>query len=172
MAQIKKLSIKTVYGVIDVKKLLAAPGEKLDCMQVIGNVVSLKAGSSSYGEWTACEGMFEATNCETGEVSHASVLFLPDVALIPLRVALAQEGTRGVEFAIKIGVKYVNDAKPGGSVYEYTWEPLLPPDANDPITRIKAKLAALPAPEGFKALPDAINKPAAGATGKGGRGGK
>ncbi len=161
MAQIKKLSIKTVCGPVDVKKLIAAPGEKMDLMQVLGNAVAIKNGTSSFGEWTALEGVFEATNIATGEISAASVLFLPDVALIPLRVALSAEGARGVEFAIKIGVKYVNDAKPGGSVYEYTWEPLLPPSDTDPISRLKAKLLALPAPEGFTPVSKPENKTSA-----------
>jgi hypothetical protein len=154
MAQVKKISVATVCGKIDVKALLAAENEQINLMQVIGSAVGIKTGTSNYGDWTALEGVFKATNLQTGETVGASVLFLPDVALIPIRVALSQEGARGVEFAIKLGVKYARDAKPGGSVYEYTWEPLLPADASDPISRLEAKLAALalPAPAGFEAV--------------------
>lgn len=150
MANVKKLSAKTIYGSIDLKKLLAAPDETLTLFTVLGCAVGSKTGQSSYGEWTALLGQFEATHAETGEVSSGANLFLPDVALTPILVALSQEGTRGVEFAIRISAKFVDAAKTGkagGVPYEYTWEPLLPPDANDPVTRIKARLLALNAPE-------------------------
>ena len=164
MSQIKKLSVATVYGKIDLKKLLAAPGERIELMTVIGSAVGMKDGTSSYGDWRALLGIFQATNLETGEVFDASTLFLPEVAMIPITVSLAQPGTRGVEFAIKISARYAHDAKPGGSAYEYTWEPLLPPDQSDPVTRIKAKLDALrlEAPKG-----DETPKPDEGKGGKG-----
>jgi hypothetical protein len=149
MAQVKKLSVATVYGAIDLEKLIAASktGDgSMKLMQVIGNAIGKKSGQSSYGDWTALMGQFQATNLETGEVSEAAQLFLPEVALTPLLVAMAAPEARGVEFALVLSARYVKQAKPGGVPYEYTWEPLLPPDANDPITRIKARLAALPAP--------------------------
>ena len=145
-AQIKKISVKTVFGAISVKELLKAPGEFLEIMDVMGAGVSVASGTSTFGEWQALQGVFEAVNLDTGERFASSSCFLPDVALTPLLVALAAPGARGVEFAIRLGVKYVSDAKPGGSVYEYTFKPLLPPDDNDPVSRIKAKLLALAAP--------------------------
>lgn len=141
--QIKKLSAATIYGKIDLKKLLAAPDERLELFTVLGLAVGQKSGMSAYGEWTALMGQFEATNVETGETFAGAQLFLPDVALVPLQVALSAEGSRGVEFAIKISAKYAKSDKAGGAAYEYTWEPLLPPDNNDPVTRLKARLLAL-----------------------------
>ena len=167
MAQVKKLSVATVYGAIDLEKLIAASkvGDgSMPLMQVIGNAIGQKTGQSSYGDWTALTGQFQATNLETGEVSEAAQLFLPEVALIPLQVAMASPEARGVEFAITVSAKYAKSAKPGGVPYEYTWTPLLPPDANDPITRIKARLLALAPPAAKAADPaPADTKPAKGA---------
>ena len=146
MANTKKLSVATVYGAIDLKKLIGAPDSTLKIMRVIGLAVGVKQGTSPYGEWTALMGQFEATNSETGESFSAATLFLPDVALIPIQIALSQESTKGVEFAIEISAKYSNNSKPGGSAYEYVFDALLPPDQNDPISRMKARLFALAAP--------------------------
>ena len=143
---VRKLSVATVWGKIDLKELLKAPDEAMTLMTVLGSGVSTKTGTHTYGDWTALQGMFEATNAETGEVFQSSTLFLPDVALTPILVQLAGPGVTGIEFAIEVGVKYARNAKPGGAAYEYTWRPLLPPDENDPISRIKARLLALPAP--------------------------
>jgi len=161
---LKKISVATVFGKVDLKALLAAPGETIKCMRVLGLAISQKTGLSSYGEWSALLGQFQATNLVTGEVFNGSTLFLPEVALTPILVALSAQGTRGVEFAIDVHVKYVNDAKPGGSPYEYTFVPLLAPDANDPVSRLAAKVLALEAPKG--------DAPADAAADKGGKGGK
>lgn len=146
MTQIKKLSVATIFGKISIKDLLAAPETTMPVMRVIGLAMGVKKGDSNYGEWTALLGTFQCTNLQTGEASEAATLFLPEVALIPIQVALSAEGVRGVEFAIDISVRYVENGKPGGVPYEYTWTPLLPPDQNDPITRIKNKLLALQGP--------------------------
>lgn len=159
MANTKKLSVATVCGAIDLKKLIAAPNSTLKLMRVIGLAVGTKQGHSSYGEWTSLLGQFEAVNIETGETHSASTLFLPDVALLPIQIALSQEGTKGVEFAIELSAKYSENKKPGGSAYEYVFETLLPPDQNDPISRMKARLLALAAPESA-AAPAAAPAPA------------
>lgn len=149
MANIKKLSVATVYGKIDLKKLVNAEGP-LRIMRVIGNAIGHKTGTSQYGEWTALSGMFEATNMETGESHQSSQLFLPDVALTPIMVQLAQPGVRGVEFVIDITVRHNPDARPGGSAYEYGFDTVLKASESDPISRLKSMLAeqaaALPAP--------------------------
>lgn len=141
MAQVKKLSVATVFGKIDLKAVIKADeaGKALPLMRVIGSAVAVKEGMSSYGEWKALQGQFQATNLETGEVFEAATLFLPDVALTPILVSLSQPNARGVEFAIEVSAKYAKDSK-GGVPYEYTWAPLLPPDQNDPIARLTARL--------------------------------
>jgi hypothetical protein len=149
MAQVKKLSVATVYGKIDLKKLVAAhdKGDALPVMRVIGSAIGSKSGVSSYGDWTCLLGQFQATNSDTGEVSEAAALFLPDVALTPILVALSRPECKGVEFAIDVSAHYVENSKPGGVPYEYRFNALLPPDENDPISRLNARLLALSAPK-------------------------
>lgn len=143
MSQVKKLSVATVYGKIKLTDLIAK--RTMPLMRVIGTAVSTKKGVTQYGEFTALQGNFKAVNVETGEESRAASLFLPDVALLPIVTALSSPDARGVDFAIELQVKYVGDDaghKSGGSVYEYTFVPLLDMGADDPIARIEARLAA------------------------------
>lgn len=139
MAQIKKLSVATVYGRIDVKKVLTSD-KPISVMRVAGQAVGTKQGDSQYGEWTALVGRFVAVNPETGEVSEASQLFLPEVALLPIQVALAQEGAKMVDFAIELQVRPAQNTKPGGSPYEYTFESLKPVEESDPMAQFRALL--------------------------------
>lgn len=146
MSQVKKISIATVYGKIDLKKLLAANEKGLDlpCMRVMGCAVSSKTGESAYGNWTCLMGTFEAIDASTGEEHKAAQCYLPDIALLPILLSLNQPDCRGVEFVMDISARYINDAKPGGSVYEYIFDHVLPPDENDPISRLHAKMARTP----------------------------
>jgi hypothetical protein len=147
MKQVKKLSVATVYGKIKLSELMTK--KEMIVMRVIGSAVAVKKGISSFGEWTALQGKFRASNPSTGEVQESATLFLPDVALIPVQVALSA-GAQAVEFAIDVSVKYVAEEeghKPGGSPYEYSFASLIEPSDDDPIARLEAKLkAALPAP--------------------------
>lgn len=168
MAQTKKLSVATVYGAIDPKAVLNADAP-IKVMTVFGDAVGLKIGTSTYGDYTALLGRFEAIHPETGEHSSASVLFLPDVALIPIQTALSQEGTKSVAFAIDVFVRASENKKPGGSVYEYTFENVLPPAEDDPMSRMRkavleaqGKAAQLEAP-----APAPTPAPAPAAKGKG-----
>lgn len=143
MAQTKKLSVATVYGKIKLSELIKA--KTIHLMDVMGVAVREKKGLSSFGEWSALEGRFRATNAATGEVNESSTLFLPDVALTPIQVALSAPDAKGVEFAISISAKYVAEDeghKAGGSPYEYTWEPILSMGSDDPLARISAKIEA------------------------------
>lgn len=160
MPQVKKLSVATVYGKIDAKKVLTADAP-IDLMTVYGVAVGTKSGTSNYGDWTALVGEFEAVNAETGEVSQANQLFLPEIALIPLRVAL--ERAQSVRFAIKLQARAATNSKPGGVPYEYTFDSVLPPAEDDPMQALReqVKALALPAPT---ASPS--DKPAAKGKGK------
>jgi hypothetical protein len=162
VAQVKKLSVATVHGKINLEKLIEANkrGETMPIMRVVGAAVSVKSGVSSYGDWNALSGTFQATDAETGEISEASMMFLPDVALTPILVALSNPACKGVEFAIQIDAKYAENTKAGGVPYEYTFHSLLPTDENDPITRLNQRLLALNGPKGD-------DKPAAATPAKG-----
>jgi len=151
VAQVKKISVKNVYGKIKLSELIerAKKGEvKVPVMRVVGVATGTRTGISDLGDYTALEGTFRATNPETGEVSAASILYLPDVALIPIQVALTS--SKAVEFAIMVQVEYVAEKegfKDGGSPYEYSFESLIPHSADDPLARLEAKVLALTAPK-------------------------
>ena len=173
MAQVKKLSVATVFGKIKLTDLIAK--RQMPVMKVVGTAVGTKKGMTGYGEYVALTGNFAATNPDTGEVNRAAVLFLPDVALLPIQTALSAPDARGVDFAIMVSVKYVGDDadhKAGGSVYEYTFDHLLDMGSDDPIARIEAKLLAqaeakaklLPPPD---ATPTPAPAPAPAKSGKG-----
>lgn len=143
MAQVKKISVAAVYGKIKLSELVAK--RSIDVMKVIGSAVGVKKGTTAYGEYTCLNGVFEGTNPVTGEISRASVCFLPDVALMPIMVALSNPDCTSVDFAIMVQVKYVADEeghRSGGSAYEYRFTPLLDMGAEDPVVRIQARLAA------------------------------
>lgn len=152
MANVKKLSVATVFGKIKLSELIEK--KTMQIMRVMGTAVAHREGLSQHGTYTELRGAFQATNLVTGEVSRAAILFLPDVALIPILTALAAPGANGVEFAIDIGVTYVAEKegyKVGGSPYEYSFEHVLEMGNDDPVARVAAKIAAqelarLPAP--------------------------
>lgn len=151
MSRVKKVSVAGVFGKIKLERLM---GEKqYDVMRLIGRCVNSKVVPTPYGESTALLGEFEATNPETGEVSESSTAYLPDIALTPILTALA--GSQAVDFAIMVGVRFAADDaghKSGGSVYEYTFRPLLSVAADNPILRIKAAMAAQGETDGKAAL--------------------
>lgn len=137
--QVKKLSVKTVYGLIDIKRVLNAD-EPIPVMYVGGTCVGYKLVPSPYGEATALQGNFIARHPDTGEEFNSSTLFLPDVAMIPIQVALAA-GARGVDFAILVQVQAATGGKPGGVPYEYTFVDRMPQTENDPLARVRLLLA-------------------------------
>ena len=153
MAQVKKLSVATVYGKIKLSELMDPKNKDgFPVMKVYGSAVSIKKGMSSFGEWEALQGRFKAVNPATGEISEAATLFLPTVALVPIHVALNAPDARGVEFAIVVRVKFSEESQ---TKYEYSWEPLLPPSEDDPIQRLEKKMLALAGP---KAPAETVNE--------------
>lgn len=149
--QVKKITVAGIHGPIDVKKILNTE-EPLSVMRVYGNAVSHKNVPTPFGESTCLLGQFEAIGTETGLVQQAAQLYLPEVALIPILAAMmADDGkTRAVVFAIELFVGQAQNKKPGGSVYEYTFKPLMPPDEADPMEQLRRRVnevaPALPAP--------------------------
>ena len=147
MTQVKKISVASVYGKIKLSELIEK--KSIPVLIAMGTAVSIKTGQSNFGEWRGLMGQFRGIHPETGEQVDAPQLFLPEVALIPIEVALAN--SRGVEFAIKVVARYTGDdenRKPGGAPYEYSWEPLIEASEDDALARIFAKVnqALLPAP--------------------------
>lgn len=141
MESVKKLSVATVCGRVKV-----AEGEKKSLMRVVGVCIGTKTGTSQYGDWTALEGSFKATNIETGEVVHSGICLLPDVALTQILVARNAANNNPVEFAVDIIVTGDTDPKPGSIGYSYSANWLIESGGDDPLKAIEARLLALPAP--------------------------
>ncbi len=148
--QVKKITIAGIHGQIDVKKVLNSE-EPLSVMRVYGRAVARKQVPTPFGESTCLLGSFEAVGTETGQIQQASQLYLPEVALIPILSAMIDgDNIRPVTFAIELFVRQSVNKKAGGSVYEYEFQPLIPPEDTDPMEMLRAKLSevapALPAP--------------------------
>ena len=135
----KKISTAKIYGKINVRKL-PEDGSVLNLYTVIGVAIGVKSGTSDFGDWKALVGQFEATNMETGERLSSANCFLPDVAQGLVEAQLAHEGTQHVEFAFVIGAK-ADEGSPVG--YSYTAQPVLAPDAKDPLAELRGSLSAL-----------------------------
>lgn len=138
---IKKISAKTIVGVV------AAPEKATPLYTVMGIANGVKTGQSTYGEWIALTGQFEAMNLETGEAFAAPQVFLPEPlnGLIVAKVRTPDENgvTPSVRFAVEVGIK------PSKSTmgYEYTVRELVDASENDPLADLRK---ALPAPKAKK----------------------
>lgn len=146
MAQVKKLSVAKVFGKVDLEALIKADGQRMHCGRYMGIASGVKTGVSDYGVWKALTGSFEGVSPD-GEVSAAPYLFLPEVAQIPIELALAA-GSQAVSFAVDVFVKYAKDSQ---TKYEYTFESVIPPSQDDPMQKLKAQVAALALPAPTKA---------------------
>ena len=140
MAQVKKLSVAKVAGKVDIERLLAAPDKRVFLMRCGGRAVGTKEGLSDYGKWTALVGNFVAISADTGEESRAPYLFLPDVALVPVQVALSAPNSTGVDFLIDLYAVY---DKESSVHYSYSWEPVVEAPASDPIKELFAQAKPL-----------------------------
>lgn len=148
MQIVKKLSAKTIIGnvlgafTVDEKTKQPVIGELVALFQVVGIAVTIKTGTSTYGDWQSFKGTFEATNLLTGEVFRAGELFLPEVAENMLVGPVTQHGE--VQFGFEIGARSVKDRTNDQIVkYEFTCKPLLDTAENDPLEALKAQLPAL-----------------------------
>lgn len=139
----KKISTAKIYGKVNVRKL-PEDGSVLNLYTIIGMAIGTKSGTSDYGDWTSLVGQFEAVNLETGETMASANAFLPDVAQGLIEAQLTQPDTKQVQFAFIIGAR-VDDQSPIG--YSYTAQPMLPPDAKDPLEDLRKTLLQLAAPE-------------------------
>lgn len=139
----KKLSTAKIVGKINVRKL-PEDGTIVNLYTVIGMAVGTKSGTSDFGDWTGLVGQFEAVNLETGERFASANLFLPDVAQGLIEAQLANAENHQVQFAFVIGAMADSNSPVG---YSYTAQPILSPDAKDPLADLRASVLQLEAPK-------------------------
>lgn len=149
MAQVKKLSVGKLFGTIKVADLLTTENGLIVSRGPVhlarfgGVATGIKEGASDFGPWKALVGDFVGYSAKDGSEQRAPYLFLPDVALVPLTVALAQPSANGVRFMIDIFAVHNEESS---TKYVYTWEPVIKPQGQDPV----AELLALAAPFAVK----------------------
>ena len=139
----KKLSTAKIVGKVNVRKL-PEDGTIVNLYTVIGVAVGTKSGTSDFGDWTGLVGQFEAVNLETGEKFASANLFLPDVAQGLIEAQLANAENHQVQFAFVIGAMADSNSPVG---YAYTAQPILQPDAKDPLADLRASVLQLEAPK-------------------------
>ena len=135
MKIIKKISTKTVYGVVNAKTL-PEDGSTRELYHVIGIASAVQVGESNYGAWQCLSGRFRAVNLETCDGVESRNAFLPAPAhdlVAPQIVDGAQ-----VEFAIIVGARR-SDSSPAG--YEYTAETIFVSES-DPMKQLARRVEA------------------------------
>ena len=147
--QIKKMSTATVFGKVKIAELFTVDADgtivskgEIKVFRVWGRAVGVKTGISNFGEWEALVGHFR---CEAndGKLYDSGTLFLPEIALTAVKVALA--GNAAADFAIDLFVQYDEKAE---KQYVYTFRHIMPPAADDPLEVLQNRIQslALPAP--------------------------
>jgi len=153
VTMLKKLGAKQIVGNVKqaVKDFCANDGDKVSLYTIFGVAHGVKTGTSNYGDWTAFQGKFEATNYVDGQSYASNQAFIVE----PLQSMLmgALQASDEVQFAITVDVKRRDDLNQG---YEYLVTPHLQAQENDPLAHLRSsvpqiagpvKVAQLAAPE-------------------------
>jgi hypothetical protein len=151
---VRKITIKSVYGPINLEKLIAAPDRKLRLLNVLGIVRKLQPGETDKGPFVKMIGDFKATNLETGEVFRSGACILPN--FVADMIVGAMDTGRAVQFAFEIQCRYSDDAI---SKYVYDVISLLPPSESDELAMLEktvSNVVSLPSPD--KSEPKLENK--------------
>jgi len=124
VTDVKKITSKLMVG----NTKTADYGE---LYSVIGLAINVQTGTTSFGEWTALVGEFEAWNDKMRVRSNK--LFLPEVASIPITLALAKGDS--VEFGIIVSKIEAENAVG----FEYTVKNIIPSKQNSALNDLKTK---------------------------------
>jgi hypothetical protein len=121
---VKKITSKLLVG-------NTASAKYGDLYNVLGSAISLKSGASSYGEWTALIGQFHAWNDKHS--FSANMVFLPEVATIPIVIALKKGET--VDFGI-----IVSKVKADNAIgFEYVIRNIIPQKQSNQLEDLKER---------------------------------
>ncbi len=104
---------------------------------IIGKAVSLKRGQSNYGEWTCLIGTFEAWNDEINVSSNQA--FLPEIASIPLEVAVMDDTAKDISFGIEIWKVLDSESSVG---YQYTIKNIIKNEEDNAMKKLRDKFVA------------------------------
>jgi len=123
----KKITSKLMVG--DTKK-----AEYGELYRVIGSAISVKTGVSGFGEWTALLGQFQAWTDD--KKVNANTLFLPEVATIPIALALKKGET--VDFGLIISKVEADNA----FGFEYLVQSIIPQKESTQLDDLRKKFDA------------------------------
>lgn len=122
------------------KEHRSATGKDVPILRVLGEVTGFKAGQSDYGSYAELQGIFVATNLQTGEVTDGiAKCILPDAIGDPLASAI-HSGADAVQFAVEISVAFDMAA---ATMYVFNARNLLPASTPKPIEALEARMKSL-----------------------------
>lgn len=142
---IKKLSVKTVAGAVNVPE----EGKSITVCRFGGIARGLKTVPTTFGDSTALLGDFFGVNVASGEIFRSGVLYAPPVLLDMLAPRVEQN--ESVEFAFDVNI--IGD-KTVAAGYRYTLGTIIEPAENDPMQKLLGVIS--PA---ATALPSHAEKP-------------
>lgn len=139
MQLVKKISAKNILGnVVEVVKGMEI-GDKILAFSVAGVANGIKTGVSTYGEWVAFTGTFQATNYLNEDVYRGSVVHPPEVLVDILREGLTAHDT--IEFAYEVSLERLEDDEKGAISYKYHTSPKTEVKESDELAHLTALLA-------------------------------
>jgi hypothetical protein len=164
LTPVGKITVKTVYGVVEQKKLPplsfvrmkdgqpeidpesqqplmdANPTPEIRVCRIVGFASGVKRGDSSYGPWAALVGEFAATNAETGEIFASKTAIIPGPmgeALVTSTESVLQEDAEAkVKFSCDVFVK--RSARDPNRKYEYIVRPVIDAKLSSPALELLA----------------------------------
>ncbi len=141
----KKITAKELLGKTSVfVRENVDVGETAKLYAVAGIAKGIETGVSTFGEWVAFVGQFEATIYHSGEIVRAPKAFVPEPLCTMLMGGLEQNDS--IEFAFEVGVTRSEDDDDGKVSFEYNVHPLTEVSENTGISHL-TKLITLPAPK-------------------------
>jgi hypothetical protein len=138
MELVNKITIKGLVGAVKAFIKNKVNGEVVKLVQIVGICNGSGVTPTQFGDSTFLKGQFKATSLIDGKIVQGSgKCYLPDSATNLILGQLTDE-VKAVQFAFNIGVKVDESVQIG---YVYSIEPLLKPEANNPIALLEQKLS-------------------------------
>lgn len=152
LTPVGKITVKTVWGMIDQKKLPALrvnvsddnpegdpnPECEVKLCKIVGYATGVKRGEGTYGPWAALTGEFAATNYSTGEVFGGKSAILPgpmgEALVSTTEMALTEDADSKVRFACDVFVK--RSARDPQRKYEYVVRPVISAALSSPALEL------------------------------------
>lgn len=145
----RKLTVSEIIGgKVDFKAFMAfehaTPGAVYWLCRILGIANSAKPGESANGPYVRFFGQFKGYDEKTGKAIYSGSMILPGVAQDLLYGVLSDPSNTGIQFGIKLGIRYKEDA---ATKYVYVCESTLKPSGADPLALLEEAInKGMPAP--------------------------